>query len=217
MKKIFLPLVAALALVCQTAAAQFVRMERWPSVPPQYETAFVDLVGGNYANVMRASTGQYFGQVDSKGELYGFGAYFTDGEGQVFGLFCKSQFMIGIKLGVTDVKVGSDDHYIVYDPKTGAALYIMKDGKRYSIDAARRQSWKFLRLKYSNGAEYVGETVDGQRDGYGVYYYADGDYYFGRYSDGAPVGYGATFKTDNRLIIQNWNEADNEADGTATR
>lgn len=206
MKKRFLPALAGLLLLCQTAQAQFVRMERYPAIPSQYETAFIDHVGGFYANVMRASTGQYFGQVDGKGELYGFGSYFTDGEGQVFGQFCRSQFMIGIKLGVMDVKVGTDDHYIVYDPKTGAAQYIVKDGKRYSIDAARRQSWKFLRLKYSNGAEYVGETVDGQRDGYGVYYYTDGDFYFGRYSDGQPVGYGATFKKDNRLIIQNWNE-----------
>lgn len=205
MRKIFFVLIFCLQMGA-TSYAQFVRLERYPSIPMQMEAAFVDVVGGYYANVMKASTGQYFGQVNDKGELYGFGAYFTDGEGQVFGLFRKSQFIIGIKMGAKDIKVGSDDYYTAYDPNTGVPLYIMKDGKRYSIDSARREAWRFLRMKYKNGAEYVGETVNGKRDGYGIYYYVDGDYYFGRYSDGQPVGYGATFKTDNRLIIQNWND-----------
>jgi len=206
MKKTLLPFLFCVMACAMDCHAQFVRLERYPLIPEPSEAAFVDLVGGYYANVMKASTGQYFGQVNEKGELYGYGAFYTDGEGQVFGTFRKSQFIIGIKLGTQDVKVGTENHYIVYDPKTGNPQCIMKDGKRYTIDASGRQSWRFLRLRYKNGAQYMGETVNGKRDGYGVYYYADGDYYFGRYADGKPVGYGAMFKTDNRLIIQNWTE-----------
>ena len=67
-----------------------------------------------------------------------------------------------------------------------------------------------MQITYKNGDKYVGETVNGQREGYGIYYYHHGDFYFGRYKNNKPYGYGATFTTGNRVTIQDWVNINNE-------
>ena len=65
-----------------------------------------------------------------------------------------------------------------------------------------------MSLTYQNGDRYVGEIVNGKRDGYGIYYYAEGNYYYGQYKDNRRRGYGALFRTDNSISLQFWGPED---------
>jgi hypothetical protein len=50
----------------------------------------------------------------------------------------------------------------------------------------------------------VGETVDGKRSGYGIYYYSNGNYYYGKYLNDERKGHGAMFRTDSSIALQCW-------------
>ena len=184
--------------------AQQTLLDRYPACPSGFEEAFVDKVATHAGSVQRSGSGQYFGQFDAEGQLYGYGAFFTDNDQQVYGQFARGQFIIGIKLSSRTARVGTDDHYICYDLSTGEAQYIMKDGDPRRPEGANKGKWKFLKILYPKGAQYVGEMSGGKRDGYGIYYYKDGDYYYGRFKDNKPVGVGALFKTDGRIILESW-------------
>lgn len=190
--------------------AQFTKLDRHPVIPVEYDAVFVDHVRNFVGGVIRSSYGQFFGQITPQGELTGYGTFYTDRDGEIVGQFYNGQLIVGIKQGNDIVKVGTETHYAVYDLRTAELLYIMKDGEKYLPDADHKEAWKYGQLKYANGGKYVGELVNGKRDGFGIYYYADGDHYFGRYSDNRPVGYGAMFKTDNSVVIQKWENKSEE-------
>ena len=158
--------------------------------------------------MLKSAYGQYFGQITIKGDIYGFGTFFTDQDGEVYGQFRNGDFIVGIKMGGHLAKVGTADHYTAYDLYTSEPLYVAVNGQRVSLGAANRKAWRFVQMNYRNGDKYVGEAVDGRRDGYGIYYYANGDYTYGRYSDNAPTGYGALFKTNGRIVIQCWDSSE---------
>ncbi len=202
MKKLFLLLLAAAFGVA--ARAQMGQIGRHPDIPSDYEAAFVELTQGNVAGLVKSTYGQYLGQLTAAGQIYGFGAFFTDQDGEVYGQFRNGNLVMGIRMGGGIVKVGTTDHCTVYDLVTGEAAYVLKDGDKYALNAEHKQTWKFQKITYKNGASYVGETVGGKRDGYGLYYYTNGDYYYGRYADDRPVGYGAIFKSDNHVVIEDW-------------
>ena len=54
----------------------------------------------------------------------------------------------------------------------------------------------------------MGETVNGKREGVGLYYYNNGNYYYGRYKNNDRQGFGAMFYTNNTLTIQYWKSED---------
>lgn len=197
-------LLMAVMACCLCPRAQQVLLDRYPDIPEALETVFIDHVSGYMGSVQQSAYGQYFGQVNERGELYGFGTFYTDGDSQVFGQFSHGQFIIGIKMNDKTAKVGTDDHYISYDLSTGQAQFIMHEGDPKKPLDANKGRWKFLKVIYPKGAQYIGEMVGGKRDGYGIYYYRDGDYYFGRFRDNKPVGVGALFKTDGRIILETW-------------
>lgn len=205
----FLFSVFFLQLFCLTAVhAQFARLEKYPNIPSQYDAAFVDYVKDFASGVAKSSYGQYFGQITRERNVYGFGAYYTDNDGVVYGQYRLGNFLFGIKMGVQTAKVGTDDHYICYDLTTGDPLYIMKDGGKYTLPADYGKTNRFESLTYQNGDRYVGETVDGKRDGVGLYYYNNGNYYYGRYKDNYRRGFGAMFFTNNTITIQYWKGED---------
>lgn len=205
MKRFFL-LVALCAMAVAPACAQFARLDRYPALQPELEAAFADKVGQHFTNVVKSASGQYFGQMSADSNMYGYGTFYTDQDGEIYGLFRRG-FIMGIRKNNTMALVGTMDHYIAYDLKTGEALYIMLGGEKYLVDAENKAQWAFLRITYANGDAYVGEVTAGRPNGWGVYYYADGNYYLGRYQAGKTVGRGATFTQDNRIILHNWDEA----------
>ena len=206
-KNIFLTLFMSVALPV-TLHAQFARLDKYPQIPSQYDAAFVDYVKGFASGIAKTSYGQYFGQITRDKNIYGFGAYYTDQDGVVYGQYRLGNFLFGIKMGVSTAKVGSNEHYICYDLTTGDPLYIMKDGGKYSLPADYGKTYRFESLNYQNGDRYVGETVDGKRDGVGIYYYANGNYYYGRYKNNERLGFGAMFFTNNSITIQYWKSPD---------
>ena len=199
----------ALLLSCSGIVnAQFARLEKYPNIPSQYDAAFVDHVKDFAGGVAKSSYGQYFGQITKDKNVYGFGAYYTDSDGVIYGQYRLGNFLFGIKMGVQTAKVGSNDHYICYDLTTGDPLYIIKDGDKYKLSADYIQTYRFESLTYQNGDKYVGETVNGKRDGVGIYYYSNGNYYYGRYKDNKRMGFGAMFYTNNTITIQYWKGED---------
>jgi hypothetical protein len=197
-----------------SAQAQFTRLTRHPDIPVQYDAAFVDLVKGYYSGTVKSSYGQYFGHLSPDQNVYGYGTFFTDQDGEICGQFRNGDLIVGIRMGTAIVRVGTEDHYTAYDLLTGEPQYVFLNDEKYKLDAEHLASWRYVQLAYKNGDKYVGETVDGKRDGYGIYYYANGNFYFGRYKDNKAVGYGALFKTDNHVSIQYWDgpsEAEQDA------
>ena len=195
----------ALFLASTSANAQFVKLEKYPTIPAEFEAAFVDQVSGYVSGVVRSLYGQYFGQLSPQSNIYGFGSFYTEQDGEVYGLYRNGDLAFGIKKGAEIARVGTNDHYIAYDLRTGNALYIMKDNTKYAPSSEMREKNRFLVLQYPNGDKYVGEASGNKRDGYGLYFYADGNYYYGHYKDNKQLGYGALFKqTTNTVVIQYW-------------
>lgn len=192
-------------LMSASAHAQFVKLDKYPTIPAEYEAAFLDQVSHHVAGVVKSMYGQYFGQLSPEGNIYGFGSFFTSQDGEAYGLYRNGDLAFGIKKGVDIAKVGTNEHYIAYDLTTGYPIYIMKDNQKYNPSTEMREQNRFLVLKYANGDQYVGESTDNKREGYGLYFYANGDFYYGRFKDNARCGFGAMFKQEsNTLIIQGW-------------
>ena len=164
----------------------------------------MDVVRNFASKVMNGASGQYFGQYTPEGEAYGFGTLYTDQNGIAVGAYRNGSLLFGIRSGLQLAKVGTEQHYVVYDLVTSECLYVMMNGVKCPPDAANKEAWKYVQIKYGNGAKYVGETVNGKRDGYGIYYFADGDYFYGHFVNDRPLGYGALFKTNNHVVIQYW-------------
>ncbi len=77
--------------------AQFVKLDKYPAIPTEYEAAFVDQVSGYVSGVVKSLYGQYFGQLSPQGNIYGFGVFYTDMDGEVYGLYRNGDLAFGIK------------------------------------------------------------------------------------------------------------------------
>ncbi len=209
MRRLCFLLVAMFCMACGLSA-QVMKLEHYPHIPLAYDGVFVDHVKGNVAKVMPSAYGQYFGQITITGDIYGYGAFYTEQDGEVIGQFRNGNCFFGIRLGSQTVKVGAEEHYIVYDLRTGDPLYVMIGDDKLLLTEDYKKKYRFQSLTYANGDRYVGETVNGKREGYGLYYYTNGNYCYGRYKDNAQYGFGAMFKTDSRILIIDWEAKDSE-------
>lgn len=187
-----------------TLQAQEVRLERYPSIPEEYDKVFIEHCKNFCGGISTTPTGQYFGQVSPNKSPYGFGAYYTDRDGVITGQFRDANFVFGIRLGTTTALVGTLNHYTCYDLTTGDPIYIICDSIRYEPSVQFIDQYKFQSLSYQNGDRYVGETINNKRDGLGIYYYTNGNYYYGRYRNNLRNGFGAMFKSDNSIIVNYW-------------
>lgn len=185
--------------------AQQVKLDKYPSIPEGLMAVFCDYCHPFHSGIAKANRGgrgQYIGQLTPDNNIYGFGQYIADNETSITGMFRMATLIFGIKMGTHIVKVGSDTHYISYDLTTGEPLSIMKDGEVITIPDEARKVYKFMSLSFKSGDRYVGETVNGKREGYGLYHYKDGAFFFGHYHEDEPYGYGALFRTDGVIKIQ---------------
>lgn len=203
MKKI---LFVIMLMATGMANAQVGKLDKYPMIPAEYDETFVDYVKDFNAGMASIEFGEYFGQITEDKSIYGFGALFTEKDGVIYGQYRNGQFMFGIKVGEETALVGNNNHYICYDLTTGDPLYIYKDGEKYSLPKDFRNKNKFLTLTYGNGEKYVGEVVDGKREGFGLYYYNTGAYFYGKYVNNNREGIGVTFDTTNNIYVQYYNE-----------
>ncbi|MBQ6695022.1 MAG: hypothetical protein IJN24_09160 [Bacteroidaceae bacterium] len=153
--------------------------------------------------------GQYIGQLINN-KIYGWGYYLSNDDSQTFGQFRNGKHAFGITLTQEMARVGSEEHYVEYDITNGKIMRIhtVEGDQRLSypyIDEENAKSpYGFHKITYSNGDAYYGETYNGRRHGYGVYYWTNGDFWYGKYSNGYRQGYGALFKTDHRVFYGKW-------------
>lgn len=186
-------------------SAQANVVDKYPIIPFEYKAAYVDQISEYVSGVVKSMSGQYFGQVTPAGEIYGYGSFFADSDGEVYGLYRNGNLAFGIKKGTQIAKVGTNDHYIAYDLSTGNPIYIMKYNEKINVTKEIKDKNKFLVLLYPNGDKYVGETSNNERHGYGLYFYTNGDFYYGEYKNNKQCGYGALFRQKNsNIIIQCW-------------
>ena len=182
--------------------AQTIKLDKYPCIPDEMNYAFCDYVLPFASGIATSKYGQYFGQITPSKDMYGFGQYQQNDDVTITGQFRMNSFFFGIKMGSHIVRVGSSDHFISYDLTNGEPISITKNGDVIAVPDEARKVYRFQSLTYASGDRYVGETVNGKRDGYGIYMYKNGDFYYGTYRNNERYGAGALFLTDNHIRIQ---------------
>ena len=183
---------------------------KYPDMSDILQQVFCDYVSSEAeTKYIAGKHGQYIGQlVDNT--IYGWGYYLTDDDAQTFGQFRKGKHIFGITMMNGSARVGSEEHYVEYDLSTGKISKMHNvEGNvklRYPfIDAEGMKSpYGFYKITYSNGDVYYGETYNGRRHGYGVYYWTNGDFWYGKYVNGYRQGFGALFKPDHKVFYGKW-------------
>ena len=87
---------------------------------------------------------------------------------------------------------------------TGDLKFIRDNGKDQEVPADKKEDYRFVALNYANGDRYVGETFQGQKHGYGIYYWANGNYWYGQYRNNIRYGYGALFTPKGTIFYGKW-------------
>ncbi len=198
----------ATILVNGICASAQTTIQKYDILPTKMVDVFLDHVQGFPSTMLNIGQDQYFGQVDSKGNIYGYGRYMRSDGVQLFGLFREGKMIQGITLLQNSAMVGDTEHYASYSTTTGQLEYIFKSNHRQLYDTGALRNYKFLSMSYSNGDQYVGETMNGQRHGLGIYYYANGDVWFGIYQNNVRNGNGAHFSQEDKMTIGVWTGED---------
>ena len=154
--------------------------------------------------------GEYIGTlIDYK--FYGWG-FFTSSSGiQSYGQYRNGKLLFGLLINSDVVRVGSDEHYVMYDLATSEIMRLhTNEGNvplEYPLVASPQgepSPYTFKKETYKNGDVYFGEFYNGRRHGYGVYQWANGDLWYGNYRDGYRGGYGMLVKPDRRVYYGKW-------------
>ncbi len=201
----FLLFVLATAL---TVGAQHTPQQKYEVPPADFDHVYLDHVAANKAGLMSTENGQFIGQTDEDGLIYGYGAFLSNDGGQRIGQYRNGDLLFGITLTAENATVGSRDFYASYSLSTGQLEYIFQAQEKKLTDTGSLHEYAFVSINYRNGDRYVGEIYRGKRHGYGIYYYSNGDYWYGQYRDDVRCGFGALFTTANRLFIGQWNIED---------
>lgn len=183
----------------------------YPQMCDDLQAVFCDYVQSEAETKYIATEhGQYVGQLINH-KIYGWGYFLSNSGAQTFGQYRNGKHMFGITMNDETARVGSEEHFTEYDLNTGGILRIhTKDGDKkptqaYLNDIATGKPYNgFHKIKYLNGDVYYGETYNGRRHGYGVYYWTNGDFWYGEYRNGYRQGYGALFKTNHNVYYGKW-------------
>ncbi len=208
MKRVILSLLLMLPLVA--FAQQDSLLQKYIEVPDIYQEIYLDCIENNPSTIITTNTGQYIGQVDDKDRLYGYGMFVNNDGSQITGAFRAGMPLITINMAGGKATVGGPDFYAVYSLTSGRLEYVCDD--RHSLvshlvdgeEHPDRLKYAFVSMRFLNGDQYVGETYDNKRHGYGIYYYASGEIWFGTYVDDVRLGYGVSFDTENHMRIGYW-------------
>ena len=198
-------LICAAMCFCLKGLAQNTPMAKYEEIPSEMYQITLDYVGQFPYIVYESQDGTYRGQIAHNGQFYGFGN-FKSGVYEQTGLYRKGKFIYGITTNKDYAIVGSNEHYTTYNLRTGKLEYVYHNREKLLIDGADLGQYQFMVLSYGNGDRYVGELMNGQRHGYGIYYYKNGRVWFGQYRNGVRQGFGALFLPENKLRIGSWNE-----------
>lgn len=191
-------------LLCYTgrAAAQD-ELYKYDRIPDSFQQVFNDMCRQCMTSIVNTASGQYWGH-SRDGILYGYGLFINNNGTQWIGQYREGVCIFGILMDDRTANVGSKDFYALYDLQTGNLLRIQTPNGPLQPDAAMTKNYRFESLTYANGDRYVGETYNGQRHGYGIYYWSDGQIWYGQYKHNTRNGYGVLFGKDQKLFIGKW-------------
>lgn len=200
----YLLLLCACFLTVHTATAQEVELNRYDFQSEDLQRVFCDYVKKLCeVKYIASSNGQYIGQT-LDGVIYGWGYYLSNEGNQIVGQYRNGKCFFGITMGTNSATVGSDEHFVTYDLTTGKILRLHTDEGDFGCPNDLVDKLLFKKLTYSNGDCYYGETLNGRRHGYGLYYWTNGDFWYGKYVNGYRQGFGALFKVDRRISYGKW-------------
>lgn len=206
-KTLFILLTIALPVV--VSAQQPLKL--YDEMSDALQSVFCDYVTAEAEiRYMSGTYGQYLGQLIDN-TIYGWGYFLSNDGSQTFGQYRRGKHLFGITLTSKTALVGSDTHFVEYDLETGTILRTHDyegdhfPGEDYMNAIAEGRPYNgFYRITYSNGDAYYGETYNGRRHGYGIYYWKNGDFWYGEYRNGYRQGYGALFKADRHISYGKW-------------
>ena len=161
-------------------------------------------------NRISNAAGEYVGTlIDYK--FYGWGLYLSTTGIQSYGQYRGGKLLFGLLINSDVVRVGSDEHYVIYDLATGEIVRLhTREGDMplefplVTSPDGELSPYSFKRETYKNGDVYFGEFYNGRRHGYGVYQWANGDLWYGYYRGGYRDGYGMLVKTDHHVYYGKW-------------
>lgn len=195
----------AAALISLACKAQTVT-DRYELTPDYMQEVFSDIIGSECNIIcLGDATGQYIGY-SRNNSFFGWGNYIAGNGNQWIGQWNNGKCIFGILIKDKEGRIGSDTHYVTYDLTKGTIINIVKDNETFSYTAeqASASPYRFVRLNYGNGDNYIGETRNGLRHGQGIYYWANGSYWYGTFKDGYRQGYGALFTPDGTISYGLW-------------
>ena len=176
---------------------------RYPAIPNDFQEVFNDFIEESDTRIITTDKGQFLGHTRD-GLLYGYGVYYANDGSQWIGQYRKGECIFGILMDGTSATIGSKTHYVYYDLATCRIKFIRKSGNDRALSHDETEGYHFEALNYANGDRYVGETLNGNKHGYGIYYWANGNYWYGQYSNNIRYGYGALFTTKGNIIFGKW-------------
>lgn len=156
------------------------------------------------------AAGEYVGTlIDHK--FYGWGLFLSSAGIQSYGQYRGGKLLFGLLINSEVARVGSDEHYVMYDLATGEIIRLhTNEGNLplcYPLVASpdgEPSPYSFKKETYRNGDVYIGEFYNGRRHGYGVYRWMNGDLWYGCYRGGYRDGYGMLVKPDRHVYYGKW-------------
>ena len=94
--------------------------------------------------------------------------------------------------------------------------YTWDDGAKYIGEYKNGEKNGQGTHTWTNGDKYFGEWINERRTGQGTYIWANGDIYIGRFKDGKLVGHGTITYTDGNKYIGKYNNGKRHGQGTHT-
>lgn len=200
MKRLFLLLIF-LCMVCRNFAQD--ELHKYDRIPDNFQLVFNDMCKECMTSIVNTASGQYWGH-SRDGILYGYGIFINNNGSQWIGQYREGECIFGILMDNQTANVGSRTFYALYDLHSGELIRIQTLDGPVTPDAETARHYRFESLTYANGDRYVGETYNGQRHGYGIYYWADGQFWYGQYRNNIRNGYGVLFGKNQKLFIGKW-------------
>ena len=194
--------------LCLMLSAQKTPVEKYELIPASMQQVYLDHVQSFPSRVISINNNQYFGQVNKKHRLYGYGRYINNDGSEIIGQFRDDQLLFGITFTQNSALVGSRENYASYSLATGKLEFIYHADEQVVVDTRNLLDYGFVSMKYSNGDQYMGEVFQQKRHGYGIYYYANGDIWYGQYNNDVRSGFGAFFAVDGYVQIGEWQGED---------
>lgn len=116
--------------------------------------------------------------------------------------FCVGPFMKGLPFGNSN-RMYSEDGTLLFEGDSMDCFDEDMNVKTppYNYPNSRK---KFVHKIFSDGSLYLGETYNGNWQGYGLFVWATGDAWFGEWKNGLRHGHGTLFFNDCTMQVGYW-------------